>query len=385
VAADSELQAHLGVENSLFTSTSTETTLPASSAGGTTVPERKIVSSSSEFGLPGSSALTFGVLAMDHLDFGLRLAYSSQSIKTGVDTAANTTSTSGFTIDPFAAYVFGPPENAVRFKAGLCAGIGSGGVKTETPSTSPTAPATSVDSSYTTTQWGALVGVNAHVSDLVSLDPNAMLLKTSLKLSSPDTSLSGLTFMFNVGISFWFGGHAPSPAPNAPTVTAGGAVPGEPTTGERVVAGGKPESEDTPSGDAQQAPKDNTHFTLPLGDNRVAILTLHTSGEEKTVGIMLRESSSDSNLATCKEIALHAPNKDEVNLATTPTRVSSQNGAIWYSKSSISLEQFSALIASPIAKWSLESDHWFVVCGRHWPLAESERLRLIDYLQKALH
>ena len=215
--AQSTNRAHLGLEASVVNSVSTEGEV----SGGSDYSSGslKYKSSSTTYGLPGTPAISLGVLIGDNLDIGGRFSYTTNATTTGETDYAMTTDTTALNLLPYVAYLAGDRSDTTRFIMGLTAGIGHGTSKISTKDSS----SASAEGTYSSTQWGAFFGFRSFFGDLVSLDPSLMLMKQSATIGGDefdDVDVSGLSFMFNLGISLWSAGNSPSVAPPKPTATA---------------------------------------------------------------------------------------------------------------------------------------------------------------------
>jgi hypothetical protein len=119
---------------------------------------------------------------------------------------------------------------------------------------------------------------------------------------------------------------------------------------------------------------------MALGEGRFALLMVKQTGQAQSISIVLRESRADSNLTTCKHLVLNAPYQPELPIPAVLARGLTVNGSVPILKAEASVEQLSALAASPAMDIDGASDHWIDVCGRPWHLAETERAQLEVYL-----
>jgi len=369
---------HLGLEASIVNSTSTDGTTPSSSSS-TTSDSVKIVSNTTQFGLPGGAALSLGALVGRNFDIGTRFGYVSQTTKAGAESVAAEVETSAFTLTPYLAYVGGEPESHVRFTGGLAAGIGSGSTKTTTPGSSTgigTTTSKSVEDSFSTVQFGLFAGLRGFASHNFSIDPMATVMKSSLTFKNAggsDVDLSGLSFMLSVAFTLWSGGAGAAVATAAaPGATAPQSASGLAEAGTAADVQGNPS--ETPPEPVVKAPMDR--ITLPLGDERAVTLLVNLKSPAQTVKLVLRESTEQSNIATCQQIALHAPNHEDVSASASLGRATISTGVVPVLKAELPLESVRVLVDAPIGEASLSPNHWIDVCGRHWYLGERSRNQL---------
>lgn len=376
-SAEDSSRIHLGVETSIVNSTSADGTLSAS-GGSSTGTNNKIVANSTEYGLPGTPALSLGVMLGEHVDLGTRLYYESSTTKLGLESTAAEVETSGYQINPYIAYLGGDSSDSARFTIGVAAGLGSGTSKTTIPtSASGSATSASSETKTGTFQYGAFLGLRAFPSQWASFDPMVMLMKTSMT-SEPsggvETDLSGMSLMLNVGFSLWFGGKPASSAamPSGPAKAPGAA----PTPGEPPAVVPAATTTDPPQY-ATTAPAERTdRITIPLGDAGAMTLILKDEDSERSFLLVLRESQSGSSLSTCQQVTLHAGIEEEILLDVAPGMAATAGTRVPILKGFLTTEQLSTLTRAPRASATAEPDHWLGVCGRQWKLVEGERDRL---------
>src|SRR5512138_3868460 len=97
-------RAHVGLEASLLSRTSTEVNVPTETPYGGAPTSTKVVANSTRFGLPGSAALSAGLLLVQKVDIGLRFGYATDTTKVGAESAAIEMETTALVFDPYAAY-----------------------------------------------------------------------------------------------------------------------------------------------------------------------------------------------------------------------------------------------------------------------------------------
>ncbi len=369
--AESGSRFHLGLETSIYGSTSLDGTYTQDS-NSTSPTETKVVSKDSGFGLPGNTALSLGGLFGDHWDLGARFGYRNASTKSGSEATASDVDTSVLTIAPYLGYLAGSRGGKARFTIGLTAGLGSGTSTTSTPGTN-SAPAASVETTLSETQYGAFIGLRTHPADVFSIDPMLMLMRTSATAKWGDSGavdLSGTSLMLNIGFSFWTGDGAPAtanlvpapaPTPPQPAATEASNVPAVPSGAAGVEAR-------------------SDRITLAFGESRAITFIQAPAYAEPSVTVVLRDEGTEGGIASCRQITLHAPNQEDTLLDVTPGMASTATHRVPILKTSVSVAKLRRLVALPIAINAPVPDHWVNVCSQRWGLPEDQRGRLMRHL-----
>lgn len=365
---------HLGLETSIYSTTSLDGSAPSTAAGGNST-STKVVSKQSGFGLPGGAALSLGVLFSDHIDLGTRFGYASGSVKAGSESTAAQVDTSTFTIAPYLAWIAGSRGDQARFTAGFTAGLGSGKTKTSIPAMSgTTSEPESLETTLSTTEYGAFLGLRCHASDVVSIDPMLMLMRDTATYKSgsgSDVDLTGTALMLNIGISLWTGGETPATAPGTPTVQPT-ATPG--------ADGNAPTDGSASPGGAEAPEARSDRITLSFEESRAMTLVRDSNKEVPSVSVVLRDDGTEGGITECEQVTLHAPNQEDIPIEVTRGMATISTRRFVVLKGSLPVEDLRRLVAVPIASNASAPDHWIGVCSERWQLRESERRRLKWYL-----
>jgi hypothetical protein len=77
---------------------------------------------------------------------------------------------------------------------------------------------------------------------------------------------------------------------------------------------------------------------------------------------------------------LHAPKQEETAIEGKPGKAKSSTGTIQLLKGETTKGQLGVLVTVSLTTMVGAPDHWLDVCGNHWNLEESERVRLKAYL-----
>lgn len=361
-----ETEVHLGLETSLYSNTSVEGTSVVSGVGGSSSStEVKVSQTTSEFGLPGSSSLTFGVLFGDHFDLGTRFGYVSRTNNS--DSSGSKVENSTFSLAPYLAYLTGAHGDVARVAFGLTAGLGSGSVKTTTQSTGGTSATSSAEVSVDSKSYGAFFGLHGFASDTVSIDPMLMVMSTSAT-SSGNVDLSGLTFMLSVGLSLWTGGSSTMTTP----------LPSHSASSD---ASNGPTGDNTEDAGAKVVPKPRSgSVTLKFGQERTITFVRNIKSDEPLVFVLVRDPGQEEVLKACNQLTLHAVNQKDTQLDAAPGTASSQSMRFTVLKAAVYVEDLRAMGAAPIANNASAPEHWIDVCDQRWKVAEEERSHLKEFI-----
>ena len=370
-AANSDSRFHLGLETSIYAKTSLEGTITSDSTSGSANTQISMKGDDSQFGLPGSSAISLGVLLSDHIDLGARFGYTSQTSQSGSSSTAPTVETSALQFDPYVAYLAGSSGDSLRLTIGLLGGLGSGSVKSTSPSSSGS-NSTSYEVSTSTKEYGGFLGVRGFVNEVVSIDPMLVVMATSgtgQVGTLADVSMSGSSVMLNIGFTLWTGGDAP-----APTTKRQSSAPVSTEAAAAAQAGGSSEPQRV-----VRKPKSGP-VTLSFGNERTITFIRDKSTAGATVTMMLRDPGPNNNIATCGQITLHAANQTDTVVEAVSGTASSMALRFPVLNASVPAEKLKLMAIAPIANNASVPEHWIDVCDQRWKIFEDERLHLKEFI-----
>ncbi|HEY5956707.1 MAG TPA: hypothetical protein VIV60_09150 [Polyangiaceae bacterium] len=366
-AAESNTRFHIGLESSIYNSTSIEGTTSTASNSTSSAEDTKYVSKTSGFGLPGDPSLPFGVLLGDHWDLGARFGYTTASYKVGNDSTAANVESSAFVFSPYLAYLAGSRDSNVRFTVGATAGLGSTSSTATWPSTSGSSAPPPTETTTSLTQFGAFLGIRAFVNEMGSLDPMLMLLRSSAtyKAGSTSVDMTGTTIQLGVGFSFWSRGGETTDAPTSPAPHPAAPASASPSAAQ-------------PPGDAAPAAEPverSDRITLSMGDSHAVTFILGPANEAPQVTVILRDDAFAAN-SSCKSVTFHAFRQEETAIDVSAAMASTNTRRFPILKGSIALDRLRLLTMAPLASNASAPDHWIDVCEQRWLLYEEDRGRL---------
>lgn len=369
-AASSAPQAHVGLEATILDSTSLEGT---AGVGGP-----KVVASSTEFGFPTGAAFSLGFMLSPNVNLGARIGFAAMSVTSGVKGSTEEKEGSTYYIDPYLAYLGGRHGDKARFTVGVNAGIGS---------------SYAGEAEMQMTQYGAFIGVRAYPYDRVSVDPMLAVMRGSAKSGegATEVEMTGTSIMLKLGFTLWLGGTA---SPKERTVTATGdlaartalapiaAPPLTTAPSNAAVAAVAPPAPAAPV--ASPTPVQSDRVTVPLGEGRALTLIAGVAGTAPDLLLVLRDSTPENSIDSCREVTLHAANQPESTLELAKGMAAISIGRIPILKGKVGLDTIKVFAVAPIANAAAASDHWLSVCGKRWLMSEADRANLKVFLEQQL-
>jgi hypothetical protein len=342
--AASNTPVHLGLESSLYSSTSISGSVNAGTSQGT------VDQTVTEVGFPGSTFVSMGALLGDQFDLGLRFGYLSQKSESGVGSSSLKITT--FEFDPYLAFVTGSNRDTLRAAFGITGGLGSTSVN---------------ESSADSKSYGAFIRLYGFVGNTASIDPAITV--QSAHHSSSGIDFSGLTGMLSLGVSLW-PSRSVMPADERPRHRAA----------ENSDASASDDGASAVSPRVVNRPTPGI-VVLKFGDERTMTFVRDAKGAKPSIVVLVRDPTQEGMLSVCNQLTFHALNQEDQAVVAAWGTASSQAMRFGVLKASVPVETLSKMVAAPIANNAAVPEHWIDVCTQRWKITEEERSHLKEFVE----